>query len=91
MSVAFDALFDGNDDEAGGDGFSGEQVFFLAYAQTHCENVRPGLQSQWLLTDPHSPGHDRVNGPLSNLPVLSEAFACPANAPMVRAEACEVW
>ena len=91
VSVAFDALFDGNDDEAGGDGFSAKQVFFLAYAQTHCENVRPDLQSQWLLTDPHSPGKNRANGPLSNLPAFGEAFACPASAPMVRPEACEVW
>ena len=91
LSVAFDALFDGNDDEPASDGFSAKQVFFLSYAQTRCENVRPDLVSQRLLTDPHSPGEDRVNGPLSNLPAFSKAFACPAGAPMVRAEACEIW
>jgi endothelin-converting enzyme/putative endopeptidase len=91
VSIAFDALFDGNDDEAESDGFKAKQVFFLAYAQTHCESLRPEVQSQSLLTDPHSPGRDRVNGPLSNLPTFREAFACPAGAPMVRPEACEVW
>ena len=91
VSIAFDALFDGNNGEAGGDGFSAEQVFFLGYAQVWCENVRPDLRSQWLLTDPHAPGKLRVNGPLSNLPAFREAFACPATAPMVRAQTCEVW
>jgi endothelin-converting enzyme/putative endopeptidase len=91
VSLAYDAMFNGNNQEAGGDGFSAEQVFFLGYAQVWCENVRPDLTSQWLLTDPHSPGKDRVNGPLSNLPEFQDAFSCPAKSPMVRATPCEVW
>jgi putative endopeptidase len=91
VRVAFDALFDGNKDEAGGDGFSAEQVFFLGYAQVWCENVRPDLASQRLLNEPHSPGKLRVNGPLSNLPAFREAFSCSAGDAMVRAQPCEVW
>jgi putative endopeptidase len=91
VNIAFSALFDGNAGEVGGDGFDAKQVFFLAYAQVRCENVRPDLQSQWLLTDPHAPGQLRVNGPLSNLPAFRDAFSCPASAPMVRAQGCEVW
>jgi predicted metalloendopeptidase len=91
VSLAFDAMFNGNNKEAGGDGFSAEQLFFLGYAQVWCENVRPDLTSQWLLTDPHSPGKLRVNGPLSNLPAFQDAFSCAASSPMVRAEPCEVW
>jgi predicted metalloendopeptidase len=91
VSLAYDAMFNGNNQEAGGDGFSAEQLFFLGYAQVWCENVRPDLTSQWLLTDPHSPGKLRVNGPLSNLREFQEAFSCPAKAPMVRATPCRVW
>ncbi len=91
VNLAFDALFDGNGAETGSDAFTAEQVFFVAYAQTHCENSRPDQQSQSLLTDPHSPGKLRVNGPLSNLATFRQAFSCPASAPMVRAQACEVW
>ena len=91
VNLAFDALFDGNGAETGSDAFTAEQVFFVAYAQTHCENSRPDQQSQSLLTDPHSPGKLRVNGPLSNLATFRKAFSCSASAPMVRAPACEVW
>ncbi|MFO0758639.1 MAG: M13 family metallopeptidase [Byssovorax sp.] len=91
VTLAHAALFDGSGDERGGDGFSAEQVFFLAYAQTWCENVRPDLRSQWLLTDPHAPGKFRTNGPLSNLPAFREAFSCPANAPMARSTSCAIW
>ncbi|MFS8065975.1 MAG: M13 family metallopeptidase [Byssovorax sp.] len=91
LNIAFAALFDENEDEVGGDGFDAKQVFFLSYAQTWCENVRPDLRSYWLLTDPHAPGNLRVNGPLSNLPEFREAFSCSESDPMVRAETCEVW
>ena len=44
-------------------------------------------------SDPHPIGKYRVIGPLSNLPEFQEAFACPAEAPMVRpaASRCDVW
>lgn len=91
LNIAHDALFDGSEDEVGGDGFDAQQVFFLAYAQVHCENTLPALQSQWLHTDPHSPAKFRVNGPLSNLPAFREAFSCAEGGPMARADVCEVW
>jgi putative endopeptidase len=91
LHIAYAALLDDSEPETGGDGFSASQVFFLSYAQTWCENMRPDLRTSRLLTDPHSPGQFRVNGPLSNLPEFSEAFSCPASAAMVRPEACELW
>ncbi len=91
LTIAHAALFDESEEATGGDGFDAEQVFFLSYAQVWCENVRPGTQSQWLLTDPHAPGKLRVNGPLSNLPEFREAFSCSESDPMVRAETCAVW
>jgi predicted metalloendopeptidase len=91
LDLAYGALFDGSEEVQGGDGFSAQQVFFLAYAQTHCENVRPDLQSLWLVSEPHSPGKLRVNGPLANLPAFRAAFGCFAPGPMAREEVCKVW
>jgi predicted metalloendopeptidase len=90
--TAYHSLFsDGGPGSSGGDGFSAEQIFFLAYAQNYCEIIRPELQQQRLLTDEHSPAKYRVNGPLSNLPEFANAFHCKAGAPMVRANGCQVW
>ncbi len=73
------------------DGFTPQQRFFLAWGQSWCENVRPEMSRMWAQTDPHSPGRDRVNGVLGNLPEFREAFACHEGQPMVRAPACRVW
>src|SRR4051812_32079850 len=45
------------------EGFTPEQRFFIGYAQWTCENNRPEDQRQQALTNPHSPGRYRVNGP----------------------------
>ena len=67
------------------DGFTPEQRFFLAYAGIWKSKIRDEEQKLRLKTDPHSPGHFRVNGPLSDLPEFQKAFNIPDNAPMVRA------
>ncbi len=56
------------------DGFTPEQRFFLGFALFDCENERPEVQKTQVLTDPHSPGIFRINGPASNLPEFYEAF-----------------
>jgi endothelin-converting enzyme/putative endopeptidase len=73
------------------DGFTPPQRFFLAWGQAWCENVRPEMARMWAQTDPHSPGRDRVNGVLGNMPEFREAFACHDGQPMVHAPACRVW
>jgi putative endopeptidase len=73
------------------DGFTPQQRFFLAWGQAWCENVRPEMSRMWAQTDVHSPGRDRVNGVLGNMPEFREAFACHAGQPMVHAPACRVW
>jgi len=73
------------------DGFTPQQRFFLAYGQVWCENVRPERSRMGAQTDPHSPGRDRVNGVLGNMPEFREAFACHEGQPMVHAPACRVW
>ena len=73
------------------DGFTAQQRFFLAQGQTYCQNVRPERARMLAQTDTHSPGRDRVNGVLGNMPEFSEAFACHDGQPMVHAPACRVW
>ena len=73
------------------DGFTPEQRVFLGWAQIWCENARPEAERLKAATNPHSSNKYRVNGPMSNMPEFQKAFACKANAPMVRASACRVW
>ncbi len=73
------------------DGFTPRQRFFLAWGQAWCESVRPEMARLWAQTDVHSPGRDRVNGVLGNMPEFREAFACHEGQPMVHAPACRVW
>jgi len=56
------------------DGLSPEQRFFIGFALFERENVRPEFEKMQVLTDPHSPGKFRINGPLSNFPAFYEAF-----------------
>jgi putative endopeptidase len=55
-------------------GFTGDQRFFLGYAQVWRTMYRDPALRQMLLTDSHSPGMYRTNGVLANLPVFYEAF-----------------
>jgi endothelin-converting enzyme/putative endopeptidase len=75
------------------DGFTPEQQFFLAWGQWRGDETRAETQRTMVQGDPHPIAKYRVNGPLSNLPAFREAFACKADAPMVRsaAQRCEVW
>lgn len=71
--------------------FTDDQVFFLAFAQGWCRLVSPELEKLLVTTDPHSPSHYRVNGPLQNMPAFHQAFQCKEGQPMVRPDRCEVW
>jgi putative endopeptidase len=73
------------------DGFTPQQRFFLNWGQVWCQNVRPETARLRAQTDSHSPGHDRVNGVVQNMPEFQEAFACRVGQPMVRQPACRVW
>ena len=73
------------------DGFTPEQRVFLGWAQVWCENSRPEAELLKAATNPHSSNKYRVNGPMSNMPEFQKAFACKANAPMVRTNRCRVW
>ena len=56
------------------DGYTGDQRFFLGWAQSWPRKYRDDEMRKRLLTDPHSPGEYRANGVVSNLPQFYAAF-----------------
>jgi len=75
------------------DGFTPEQRFFVAFAQSWRSLTRPETVRLRVLTDPHSPPRWRVNGPVSDMPEFASAFGCPQGDPMRRPDSvrAEVW
>ncbi len=55
-------------------GLTGDQRFFLAYAQAWQAKLREDTQRQLLLVDPHSPAKYRVNGIVRNVDAWYKAF-----------------
>lgn len=68
------------------DGYTPEQRFFIAYAQSWRSHTRPEQLRTRVKVDPHAPSEWRTNGPLSNMPQFAEAFHCKPGEPMVRAQ-----
>jgi predicted metalloendopeptidase len=56
------------------DGFSGDQRFFIGFAQIWRTNDREASLRQQLLSDPHSPGEYRANVPVANNDAFQRAF-----------------
>ena len=56
------------------DGFTGEQRFFLSWAQVWRSQYREEALKRQLSTGPHSPAHYRVIGVLPNIPQFYTAF-----------------
>jgi predicted metalloendopeptidase len=73
------------------DGYTEDQLFFLAYGQSWCEKERPEYLELLAKTNPHSPPRYRVNGVLADVPAFAEAFACKEGAAMRPAKVCAVW
>ncbi|HYN45574.1 MAG TPA: M13 family metallopeptidase, partial [Allosphingosinicella sp.] len=56
------------------DGLTGDQRFFLAFAQAWRSQIREGALRERVLTDPHSPPEWRVNGIVRNVDAWYAAF-----------------
>src|SRR5262249_51908325 len=64
LKLAFKAFHEarkGAKDAARAGGYSEDQLFFLAYAQSWCEKSRPEVEVLRAKTNPHSPPRYRVN------------------------------
>jgi putative endopeptidase len=64
------------------DGFTGDQRFFLAYAQVWRALYRDEALRQQLTTGPHSPGFIRAFAPLRNVDAWYEAFGVKEGDPL---------
>lgn len=76
LSLAYRAYklsLDGQEDEVI-DGLTGDQRFFLAWAQVWRSQQREEAARSRLLTDSHSPEEYRVNGVVRNMDAWYEAF-----------------
>jgi putative endopeptidase len=56
------------------DGLTGDQRFFIAYAQAWQEKQREDAERQQVITNEHSPGRYRVNGVVRNVDAWYKAF-----------------
>lgn len=56
------------------DGLTGDQRFFIAYAQAWQEKQREDAEREQVITDEHSPGKYRVNGVVRNVDAWYKAF-----------------
>lgn len=75
------------------DGFTGDQRFFIGWAQVWRVKMRNEALLQQVMTDPHSPAMWRINGPLSNLPEFFNAFDVKPGDPMRResSKQAHIW
>lgn len=64
------------------DGYNWKQRFFLGWAQVWHANITDAALRNQIQTDPHSPAHFRINGPLPHLAEFSGAWSCGADSKM---------
>jgi len=64
------------------EGLTGEQRFFIGYAQIWNGKLRPEETRRLIATDPHSPAEFRANQILKNLPEFYEAFGVVEGDPL---------
>jgi len=87
---AYERSLEGKPRPAPIDGLTGEQRFFMGWAQVWRSNVRPEFARLLLAVDVHGPNAFRVNGPLANMPEFARAFGCHQGDPMVRPHSVRV-
>jgi len=68
------------------DGFTADQRFFIAYAQSWAGQKRREALIEQILTNPHAPDNLRGNNPLSNIPEFYKAFNIKPGDKMYRNE-----
>jgi putative endopeptidase len=95
IQVALDAYHHALDGKSAPviDGLTGDQRFFLSYAQVWREKQREDALRSQVATDPHSPGRFRVLGPLRNVDAWYQAFGItPDNAMYIPPEKrARIW
>jgi predicted metalloendopeptidase len=75
------------------DGFTGDQRFYMGWAQVWRTKMRDEAMRQQLLTNPHSPGNYRAFAPLTNLAPFYRAWDVKPGDGMYRPpeERVKIW
>jgi len=75
------------------DGFTGDQRFFIGWAQGWARKYRDDEMRKRLLIDPHSPSEYRTNAVVTNVPMFFQAFDIKPGDKMYRApeERVTIW
>ncbi len=76
LNIAYEAFKKTEQGKSGKkiDGFTPDQRFFINWSQVWRNNILPEAAAQRIVTDPHSPGMFRSNGPLMNTDAFYKAF-----------------
>jgi putative endopeptidase len=96
LTIAFHAYkhsLEGKPVPAKINGFTGEQRFFISWAQGWRNMQRPKALINQVKTNPHSPAKFRVLGPLSNITEFYEAFGVKEGDKMYRKpeDRIQIW
>jgi len=75
----------------GGQEFTADQQFFLAFAHSWAGAIRPKQAEELVTTDPHPPAEDRANATLANSREFQRAFSILTPSPMVKSDRCVIW
>jgi putative endopeptidase len=95
LSIAYEAFKNTKQGQSGDiiDGFTPDQRFFLNWAQVWRSNILPEAAAQRIVTDNHSPGIYRANGPLTNMEAFYKAFDVKPGDKMYKApeKRTKIW
>jgi predicted metalloendopeptidase len=72
------------------DGFTGDQRFFLSWAQAWRGKATEAFLRRQMLADPHAWNEFRANGPVTNVPAFYEAFGVKPGDGLYREPASRV-
>jgi predicted metalloendopeptidase len=75
------------------DGLTGEQRYFMGWAQVWRAKARPQYLQRQVLSDPHSWSEFRANGPLSNFQAFYDVYALKPGDKLYRApeQRVKIW
>jgi putative endopeptidase len=68
-----------------------EQLFFMFFMQNYCEVQTDESVYEQVVSDPHPPGPQRVNGLLKDVPRFAEAFSCKVGSEYNEPESCSIF
>ncbi|RWS19238.1 Peptidase-like protein [Leptotrombidium deliense] len=71
--------------------YTKDQIFYIAFANTYCNNDSPDYLRYQLKKDVHSPFYARVIVPLQNSEHFSQTFQCSKGSRMNPNEKCVLW